>query len=65
MGVFFYYAGGMVIDIKPLLLASAEYDLFLAWLDERGYNISQAENRIIRIRTGIGFKNGSNDYRQL
>jgi hypothetical protein len=46
----------MVIDIRQILLWRAEQDLFLAWLDNRGYNISQAENRIVRIKQGIGFR---------
>jgi hypothetical protein len=46
----------MVIDIRHLLLWKAEQDLFLAWVGNRGYNISRAENRIVRIRQGIGFR---------
>jgi hypothetical protein len=46
----------MVIDIRQLLIWKAEQDLFLAWVDNRGYNISRAENRIVRIRQGIGFR---------
>lgn len=46
----------MVIDIRQLLLWKAENDLFLAWMNEHGYNISQAENRIVRIKQGIGFR---------
>jgi hypothetical protein len=47
---------GNVIDIRQLLLWKAETDLFLAWVENRGYNISRAENRIVRIRQGIGFR---------
>ena len=45
-----------VIDIKQILLWRAESDLFLAWMENRVYNISRAENRIVRIRQGIGFR---------
>lgn len=45
----------MVIDIRKLLLWKAEEDLFLAWIDNRMYHVSKAENRIARIKTGIGF----------
>ena len=46
----------MVIDINQMLLWKAENDLYLAWIDDKMYNISQAGNRVTRIRTGIGFR---------
>ena len=46
----------MVIDIRNLLLWKAEQDLFLAWINEKAYNVSQAQNRVTRIRQGIGFR---------
>ena len=51
-----YLIMGNVIDIRQLLLWKAEFDLYLASQSNRGYNISRAENRIVRIRQGIGFR---------
>jgi hypothetical protein len=46
----------MVIDIRHLLIAKAEYDLFLAFIDGKIYNEARAHDRATRIRTGIGFR---------
>lgn len=46
----------MVIDITQILLWKAEHDLYLAWLSDMRYNYSQAQNRVQRIRQGIGFR---------
>lgn len=45
----------MVISIIDLLVKNAENDLFKAYMSERGLAIAIANDRVERIRTGVGF----------